>query len=288
MRLVETRVARRVRQSRRLRPAAIATYQAIDRLLPAASGPRVLANSLPKAGTHLLTKLLDEVDGMRFNGQYIAFHDRDLADPDAKLAVIERELSRLRPSRYLGSHLIAAEPVVQRVVDSDVTMVTILRDPRAALVSMLHYMFTVKQMKEADDFVLQFPTREAMVHALIEGSGSPGDSQYFPDVGERYRQYVAWLDAPVGKVVRFEDLVGDRGGGSADDQLEHVTALLEYLGCGVEGNSARQIAERVFSPQSITFRSGGIDTWREDLSPADCARIEELCGDSMARLGYDG
>lgn len=286
MHVLDTALVRRVRQSPALRPPAIAVYRTVDRLRPAHPGPRVVANSMPKAGTHLLASLLDQLDGMRFAGRLTAFDHRDRHRPQRGLEELDKELGRLRDSHYIGGHLIRDERVEERVATSGVRFLTILRDPRAVVVSAAHYVLNAKQLRRRDEILEIFPDLAALLRALVYGNGSPGDDLYFPEIGERYKSYVDWADAPVGLTVNFENLIGGRGGGSDDEQFSQVAAIVDYLGYGSGGQTAMAVAERLFSEKAITFRAGTIDSWRQDLPKDLVQEIERRCANSMDRLGY--
>lgn len=286
MRLLDTRFAAKVRQSPRLRPPAIAAYRAVDRILPAGTGPRVVANSMPKSGTHLLATLLDGLGDLRFAGRLVKFEPRDRLAPQPFLAEIDKTLRRLRPSRYIGAHLIA-DPQVQEVVSRhDVRLVTILRDPRAVVVSGAHYVQDAPQLRDREEALALFPNHDAILTAMVRGHGEPGDKWWFPPIGERYRDYADWAHSPLGLTVRFEDLIGARGGGSDEAQFEGVAQVLEHLRYGDRGVPVGQIAEQMFSQKAITFRSGRIDSWRAELPAHLAEEIVEQCGETMAQLGY--
>ena len=59
------RVSQAIADSPVLRRIALPTYRAYTRHLRSGPGPRVLANGVPKGGTHLLTSLLDAFRGLR-------------------------------------------------------------------------------------------------------------------------------------------------------------------------------------------------------------------------------
>lgn len=284
--LLDSPLVRKVRQSPRLRPAGIAAYRAVDRVLPAGTGPRVLANSMPKSGTHLLATLLDGLGDLRFAGHLVAFDCGDRHDPDAKLADLSRRLKGLRNNRYLGGHLVADEAVQDRVAQSGVKLLTILRDPRAVIVSGANYVLEATQLRDRDEALALFPDKDAILRAMVFGNGEPGEKFYFPEIGERYAAYARWWDAPMGHTVRFEDLIGGRGGGDDDRQVDEVAGVLQYLGYGADQQTSRTLAAQLFSEKAITFRTGRIDSWREEL-PADlAAEVERRCAVWMDRLGY--
>lgn len=286
MGLLDTPLVRKVRQSPRLRPAAIAAYRAVDRMLPEGAGPRVLANSMPKSGTHLLASLLDGLGDLRFAGHLVTFDCNDRQQPEQPLGDLVRRLGGLRNGRYLGGHLIADDLVQDRVAASGVKLLTILRDPRAVTVSGANYVLEATQLRDRDEALKIFPDKEAILRAMVVGHGEPGEKFHFPEIGERYAAYAAWWDSPVGLTVRFEDLIGGRGGGSDDEQVERVATILQFLGYGADLDTSRRLAARLFSEKAITFRTGRIDSWREELPPALTAQIEERCASWMERLGY--
>lgn len=286
MQLLDTALARRVRQSPMLRPPAIAAYRMMVRLAPTTPGPRVLANSMPKSGTHLLATLLDQLEGMRLAGHLVAFDVAVSHDPEKSLKHLDKRIRKLRDSQYIGAHLIRDPRVEERLRAAPVKMVTILRDPRAVILSGAHYVMEAKQLKGREEALELYPDLPSVLRALVFGHGEPGDPMYFPEIGERFAAYAAWAESDTGLTVRFEDLIGGRGGGSDEQQVAEVTKIVEFLGYGAAGDSAQAIAERIFSEDVITFRAGTIDSWRKEL-PADLvAEIETRCADWMGRLGY--
>jgi hypothetical protein len=284
--LLDSPLVRRVRQNPRLRPAGIAAYRAVDRILPAGPGPRILANSMPKSGTHLLASLLDGLGDLRFAGHLVTFDCGDRHDPEQPLDDLTKRLATLRNGRYLGGHLIADPAVQERVSASGVRLLTILRDPRAVIVSGANYVLEATQLRDRDEALELFPDKHAILRAMVTGHGRPGEKFHFPEIGERYGAYARWWDSPVGLTVRFEDLIGGRGGGDDEEQVDRVGTILQFLGYGDDPDTSRRLAARLFSEKAITFRTGRVDSWREELPPDLAAEVEERCADWMTRLGY--
>lgn len=285
MRILDTPAGRWVRRSPTLRVPAVAAYRTVDRLRPARPGPRVIANSMPKSGTHLLATLLDQLDGMRLAGHLVAFDDADRHDATKSLKHLDRRLKHLRESRYIGGHLMRDPRVEERIAASGVKLVTIMRDPRAVVVSGAHYVMDAPQIQGRREALEVYPDFPSVLRALVMGHGEPGEPMYFPEIGARYAAYADWINSPVGLTVKFEDLIGTRGGGSDEEQLRTLTAITTYLGYEL-GDASEGLASRLFSEKVITFRAGTIDSWRADL-PEDLAHeIEERCAPSMKLLGY--
>lgn len=286
MRLLETKVAQRARRNPFIRPPAMAAYRALDRMLPAPPGPRVLANSMPKAGTHLLMSLLESLPQMRFAGQVVSYLGEDAVGEEQEFAHLARRLERLRDSHYVIAHLTRDPAVEDLLVTSGAQMVTMVRDPRSAVVSWAHYLLTTRHVPGREWVRDRYPDFDTLVPALVRGFGEPHVFPYLPEVGERFRRYTAWSESEFGIVARFEDLVGTKGGGHAERQHEVTRGIIEYLGYSDPQALSDEIVPRIFSANSATFRSGHIDSWRQEL-PAELAdEIHERCGTHMEKWGY--
>lgn len=286
MPILESRLAQRARRNPWIRPPAIAAYRAVDRIWPASQGPRVLANSMPKAGTHLLTSLLEGIPRMRFGAHVVSYLGKDGIGEDAEFEHLTRRLRLLRDSHYISGHL-AYDPDVEAVIrQAGVTMVTIVRDPRAQVISWAHYLLNNRHVPGREWVLENYPDMESLLPALVMGIGEPFVYPYLPDLGERFRRYSGWIDSEASIVLRFEDLVGSRGGGSDEAQIAATQRILRHLGYDESQVAAADVAANVFSPNSATFRAGQIDSWREELPEDLVAEANRLCGDHLQRWGY--
>lgn len=287
MRLLQTPLAQRARRSRALRPVGIASYRALDRLTPARPGPRVVVNSMPKSGTHLMAEVLDQLEGMRFCGRLVMYTPADQARASTSpTRELELRTRRLRPSHYLMAHLVHEEGIQRVLEEHGAKMVTILRDPRAVVLSAKNYLYNATWMPHRDELMARLPDERAVLEFIIRGHGDPTDPFHAPDIGQHYRAYARWHDVGFGLTVRFEDLVGPYGGGSAEAQLATVGGILRHLDSTADQATVARVAAGAFSTDSITFHGGSVDAWRTKL-PADLAEeVTELCADDMARLGY--
>ena len=68
-------------------------------------------------------------------------------------------------------------------------------------------------------------------------------------------------------VVRYEDLVGPKGGGSLEKQLEAVLAIAAALEIPLSAAQAADIADQIYGEAGIgTFRNGKIGRWRDHFT----------------------
>src|SRR5437868_8345987 len=104
---------RRIRHNPIVRAVGVPLYQTRARMRPGRP-PRVLANSLPKAGTHLLTALLAELPDMRFSGEHLTAFDLQ-EDGTFHGERLEKRLGRVRDGQYVSAHLPAWPQVFSAV-----------------------------------------------------------------------------------------------------------------------------------------------------------------------------
>jgi len=87
----------------------------------------VLSNSLPKAGTHLLEGILEELPGLRNAGRRTLVEHREL-DP-----------RRMRTGAFYNAHLPWTAARQEQLRASGVIVLFLIRDPRDMAVSRMHY-----------------------------------------------------------------------------------------------------------------------------------------------------
>lgn len=91
------------------------------------------------------------------------------------------------------------------------------------------------------------------------------------------------LNHPKVLKVRYEDLVGPKGGGSAEAQVETVRRVLDHIG---SDNDAAAVAERVYNPNSWSFYKGRSGGWQDRFTSRNQARFTEQYGDLLEQYGY--
>jgi hypothetical protein len=267
-----------------VRAVGIPVYRAALRLRPG-TGVRVLATSMPKSGTHLLTALLDAVPGMRFSGYHLT--EADVRGHGGEVAGLDRALRRVRRGQYVSGHLPARPEIVRCVEERDYRTVFIVRDPRDVAVSDMHYILGFRQ-HPLHDRLHRMPTEEERLMAMITGlEGVRNGQPLLEPMGERVAGYLGWTASERAITVRFEDLVGAAGGGDSSRQGNTISAVLTHLDRSAEPPEVARIGQAIWSPNSSTFRRGAIGDWHSYFGPAHVERVKELAGAELVSLGYE-
>jgi hypothetical protein len=159
------------------------------------------------------------------------------------------------------------------------------RDPRDVLLSMVNFLSdrTGKGFSNYNDFLVfsrilksKASLEEQLAYALTDPS--------FP--GQRDLAHMIWLlNHPDVCLTSFEELVGPRGGGKAQDQSRALSRVFEFL--GVSGTEPGDVAGGLFNPGVFSFYRGQIGGWREAFTPELRRLADSRLGDLLDLYGYE-
>ena len=213
-----------------------------------------------KGGSHLLLKVLKMIDQPR-PYKLFAHYDQEnfsphLIDDCYKNGAIPR-LHLFAPKftyEYLHAH------------HSEFKVIVILRDLRDAYVSYAHWI-------EKDPNT----TEEIKINRAFEDQG------YF----QMSSNLSLFLDDPRFYVIRFEDLVGPKGGGDKKRQTQTIYNLAAYIGMPISYAKASKLGDDLFGGKTMTFRKGQIGSWNEACNEEQKSWFKEHFASELIRLGYE-
>jgi len=234
---------------------------------------KILVVSLQKSGTHLIKKVMEEA----------GFHAVEVGTCEMS------HFHGLRDDQYLLSHFTPSIAFLMALEEGnqEVYIIFNFRDPRDALTSFFHayhpnnpknfhvYMKYLKKVYSnlSDDELLS-------MYITID---KYREIEY--NVLEHFRWNRVLYFHPGVLNVRFEDLVGSKGGGSEERQLKTIEHIMNYL--GIDGVDSQQIARNAFDEKSPTFRKGTIGGYKEVLSKEQKKLFNKLHGDIIKQYGYE-
>jgi len=137
--------------------------------------------------------------------------------------------------------------------------------------------------------------RDSRIATSISGVilGTPlGSNISLPSVSADFARWEGWLNDRKTLSLRFEDLVGERGGGSEGRRLEVIERILADIGVKTDGVDLRgEYGSRCMNPEeSHTFRKGqkgGVGAWKSIFTDEHKDIFKEVTGDLLIRLGYE-
>lgn len=89
------------------------------------------------------------------------------------------------------------------------------------------------------------------------------DNKRSKSITEHYLDYIGWLDHPNCFVIRFEDIIGQNGGGNAVTQAKVIEELMGFIGLNLSQSQITYLCNHVFNNKSRTFHKGQCYAWKE-------------------------
>lgn len=263
---------------------------------------KLIVNSLPKAGTHLLVKLLESMgyqhSGANFSSTTLygrhewakfllrgAMFGQSGVEVGLDIAAVARRswiidsLTKVSEKQFCGGHLPYSDCMHALFQQAGFKTIHILRDPRDVLVSWAHYVPKIswhygRQGLEGLDL-------EQCIKKILHGYQSGNfDIESFPQILNRS---MGWMNSRDVMVVRFEELVGSRGGGDDHAQFNAITDIASFA--RVESIDAAKVAESLFGGTKV-FRKGQVGGWRTEISPQLVDEINSMLEVVLIDMGY--
>jgi sulfotransferase 6B1 len=261
----------------------------------------ILVNSLPKGGTHLVSRalqmLLDRPEGGAAMDRLAVGHYESLSGCGRKvligiampqpisLGALEMGLREVRPGHYVNAHL-PYQPEVADLVDRlGMKCVVILRDPRDVVVSQSFYAIR-RTDHPLNARYREMTADERLMTSIIGLPSVPPGGGPMISIGPRMRSILPWREHPRTYTTWFEKLIGRQGGGSADAQKQEMQNLARHLDLEISEQEIEHMAAQLFG-NTATFRKGEVGDWRNHFSEAHKKAFKEIAGDVLIDLGYE-
>lgn len=244
------------------------------------TGPKVFANSIPKAGTNLLKRTLNLLPCVV---PWWTYHIEET------IPGIFDQLHTVKNGQVVTAHLPWSKSLVEILVSKGFGILFIIRDLRDKAVSDVHYVVHKSTDHQLHRYFSSLNSDEERLMAYIRGVPEhcyPGGIR--PKFWENHtKSMLPWLDEPNCMTIRFEDLIGSSGGGSDKKQIETVDAIVKHIGIELSQEEIQQIAAKSFFTGSRTFRKGQIGDWRNHFTEEHKQIFKEVYGDTLIKLGYE-
>ncbi|MBN1306143.1 MAG: hypothetical protein JXA13_17020 [Anaerolineales bacterium] len=253
--------------------------------------PILLGMSFPKSGTHLLDQILLGFSRVTpFSTRLHSFF-AGYENPSGRKRSLEETLSwvgTLGARDVASAHLFAWPEVVERVVSSDFIPYFIFRDPRDVVVSHVYYVTDMEQHHVHHQYYRSLPDFEARLRISI--LGLPDAEVEFPDIGGRFKPYMAWLEQASVMPLHFEDFIHSRIAflNSIVDRFLARVPLRLLTSRGITRAVILAALENSINPgKSPTFRAGRTGEWRRHFTDEHKRIFKETAGDLLIRLEYE-
>jgi hypothetical protein len=202
-------------------------------------------------------------------------------------AALARWLAPRAPGSFVKAHIPYHPATAELMTKAGLRSVTIIRDPRAVVASMVPFVLDAGGWRHflQDRFAALCP--EQRVDLVINGGETGLSGLTLLPLKQAFESVLDWDTHPGTLLVRFEGLVGPRGGGSAAAQSATLQAIAAHLGCQLTKDRRARMAG-VFDTTAPTFRGGQVAGWRARLTPDQANRVMAAIGSELlSRAGYE-
>lgn len=254
-------------------------------------------NGIPKCGTHLIIDCLHyalnkEVDA-GYDGYFI--QEETFTGKIAKGYLAYLITFKDKPFIH-KTHVPYFRKMEKTLVQAGMKWLFFIRDPRDALASLLVYMEKIKadgdfrDFMEIDSKIYDDLSMDEKLEALMTGSCCTSYMKKF------LKGFHGWTQIKKGLVLRFEDLIGPRGGGSLEKQLKVLKKISSYLNFQLSYEEMLAVAEytnntrlgaRITEVFGLTFVGGQIGNWPLFFNEENKALFKKLYGKELIKLGYE-
>jgi hypothetical protein len=240
-----------------------------------ALAPKILLNSIPKAGTNLMDSILQEYPGI------CPRPGRTLMTGGLiQVKEIKKVLS-VKKGFYQLAHLPSDDNLLSSLRSSDIKTIFIIRDPRDVIISKFKYVLNLDITHKSHKYIKSLSNDHERIKACIMGK-----KDILSPVNEVYNRYENWLDHQNCLIVRFEELVGDRGGSNDELQDKTLQKIDIFLNVNMSSLELQKVVEKMKNPNTATFRTGKIGGWEQYFNDELIDLFNSKMGSLMNKYGY--
>jgi sulfotransferase 6B1 len=263
--------------------------------------PRVVQLSVPKSGTNVLRKTAELMGFRRLRSLshrnlvemagYEDFAPAPVAQVDVntdrpvRLEAVVRRLDAMKPGELLFGHVAYSEDLHAYLRSRGFKVMVMLRDPRDVAVSLAQTL--AEGPGRHPGWKRSFAAmslEEQLRRSILGGAVQRGPVLW--SLRRRFEAILPWRHDPDVLEVRFEQLIGPRGGGDLDVQAAELRRIADFLAVPLSDDGQKAIGEELFGG-TATFRKGALGAWRELFAPEHVGLCKAEVGDILIELGYE-
>jgi hypothetical protein len=250
---------------------------------------RLLCNSWPKAGTHVLLEF-----ARLHLGDGAWYHDPDIKYPSGPaefVAKVDERIARHGASAPLAikGHFGRHPVIEEHLAACGFRHLFAVRDPREVICSTWRWLRDLRPQWEISRFLAGLSPEEQLAKIITGLPVLPPfdldrDIQWEHPLLERYAALTAWLEADSVCVLRYEDLAGREG---VTVQCETIERALAFVGADYDAGAIVRVALAINNPRSATYHTGPSSDWRRHFTERHRHLFVETGGEDLVRrLGY--
>lgn len=241
----------------------------------------IIEVSIPKAGTYLLQKCIYILTGKVSK----VFKPDEFSYPEnfyhVKPDKFEQFL-QFGPNEFYVTHLMYDPDCIAKISHDKYVTFFMYRDPRDQIISYIFFILNdLKLWPEAAKISLNDMIFDLIYFGKVANNNPPGRG-----ISDVYGRYLPWLKEPGVCAIRFEDLIGPKGGGSLEVQIETIKKIANHAGIEITDKKIESVTKNLFGG-TFSFRRGQIGGWKRYFTEDHKKAFKEVAGQLLIDLGYE-
>lgn len=232
--------------------------------------------SIPKCGTHMLVKCIEMItQNKKIRG--LPWVPKTGVD-NSYIDTVNKIIDDNKKSCFFRGHLVYDYELEKLLKLKKCKCFFIYRDPRGQVASWIKY---VNEKDCSSDYLSK------QILMLINGSTTFAlGTKFNGSIIGLYEAYMPWASCKDVFTLRFEDLVGTKGGGDSKKQYALIKNMAEYIEIKLSSTEINKICDQLFGGTK-TFSDGQIDGWRKYFTQEHKLAFKQKAGQLLIDLGYE-
>lgn len=183
----------------------------------------------------------------------------------------------------MRAHLVYSKRYGGWLADRNFAHFFIYRDPRDVVVSEAHYLTRMNRWHRLHKYFKSLDTVEDRISFSIMGHEFLDVPYDYPNIAERFRRYMPWIDHDDVCAVKFEDLLAK----AETTVAKMVRYYARKSGRNFDASHVTEQAIQSINPEnSHTYRRGDKCRWKKTFTEEHKRQFKEIAGDLLIELGY--
>ena len=194
--------------------------------------------------------------------------------------------STMGETRFWATHSPYVEEYARVLSQPKYQIIFIERDPRDVVVSFALYIRD--KDKKYWPGAQKLSLEETITRLIVGGESMHQTDHHISKYGikKMYDAYLPWTALPNVLTIRFEDLIGPRGGGNLEAQIISITDVAQHIGKTITRAEAISYGDSIFG-NTHSFNKGKIGSWKEYFTPEQKELFKKHAGQLLIDLEYE-
>lgn len=276
---------------------------------------KVLINTIPHCGTHLVSSILDTIGyspatyrkfgiikkkvdlNWRLSEKILNLSPEKYTDSiqvsvgSPKLVrfnIVKKTLNQVENGKYALSHVPFNEELSNYLISNNWKGIFIIRDPRDMISSMLRHIENRSHHPFHFYLFKKKKSNSERIEEIVKGFINEKNRK-FVGINRMYTSMLKWKKSLNFVFLKYEELVGSKGDGDAVNQKNSIKKILNKLNFTkntIDNNLLNYIGNESYG-KSGTFRKGKIGSWKDKFNEKDVIIFKKYANELLISLGYE-